>query len=402
MGAGTAGTMVANHLCNADADVSVIIVDPQTVHYYQPGYLFLPFGIYEAEEIQKPIADFIPEAAILLTDAVVRIEANDKTIHLESGKQLHYDVLVIASGTNIAPEETPGMLGELWRKDIFDFYTFSGACALREKLADWSGGRLVVHVAEMPIKCPVAPLEFTFLAEAYFRDKGIREEVEITFVTPMSGAFTKPRATKMLDHLLQKKGIRVVPDFCVESIDNERKVLIDFAGSEVSFDLLVTTPVNKGADFIANSGLGDDLNYVPTHKSTLQAKAFDNIFVIGDATDIPASKAGSVAHFESDVLVDNILNFLEGKPLTSNFDGHANCFVETGDGKAVLLDFNYTHEPVEGEFPLPGVGPLTLLKESRMNHWGKLAFKWIYWNLLLKGRHIPFTQSQMSEAGKHY
>jgi sulfide:quinone oxidoreductase len=230
----------------------------------------------------------------------------------------------------------------------------------------------------------------------------MRDKVDITFVTPMSGAFTKPRATQMLDHLLEEKSVNVVPDFCIELVDNERKLLVDYGGKEVPFDLLVTTPLNMGANFIGRSGLGDDLNYVPTNKATLQSKQHENIFVLGDATDIPASKAGSVAHFESEILTRNILQFLMGMPLESRFDGHANCFVETGGGKAILLDFNYTHEPVEGEFPLPGVGPLRLLQESRMNHWGKLAFKWIYWNLLLKGRHIPFVEADMQEAGKHF
>jgi sulfide:quinone oxidoreductase len=161
-------------------------------------------------------------------------------------------------------------------------------------------------------------------------------------------------------------------------------------------------PTNKGDELLERSNLGDDLNYVPTNKATLQSLNYNNVFVIGDASNVPASKAGSVAHFEAEILTENILRFIKNEPLKEDFDGHANCFIETGGGKALLIDFNYTHEPVEGTFPFPGVGPLRLLKESRMNHMGKLAFRWIYWNMLLKGTHIPFVSAQMQEAGKQY
>lgn len=260
----------------------------------------------------------------------------------------------------------------------------------------------MVHITEMPIKCPVAPLEFAFLADSYFKNKKIRDKVEITFVTPLGGAFTKPKATAALQHLLDEKHIHIESDFAIESIDNENKTIVDYGGRSLPFDLLVTVPTNKGDDLIARSGLGDDLNFVPTNKATLQSKKWQNIFVLGDATDIAASKAGSVAHFEAEILTDNILRHIAGEPLKEEFDGHANCFVETGNGKALLIDFNYTHEPVEGTFPFPGVGPLRLLKESRINHMGKLAFRWIYWNMLLKGTHIPFVSTTMQEAGKTF
>jgi sulfide:quinone oxidoreductase len=230
----------------------------------------------------------------------------------------------------------------------------------------------------------------------------MREKVKITFVTPLTGAFTKPKATEALDHLLQEKDIHIESDFAIESVDNERKMIIDYGGREIPFDLLVTVPTNKGDELMERSNMGDDLNYVPTNKATLQSLNYNNVFVIGDASNVPASKAGSVAHFEAEILTENILRFIKNEPLKEDFDGHANCFIETGGGKALLIDFNYTHEPVEGTFPFPGVGPLRLLKESRMNHMGKLAFRWIYWNMLLKGTHIPFVSAQMQEAGKQY
>ncbi len=394
--------MMANHLRPKlnRADWSLTIVNQEQTHYYQPGFLFLPFGLYTPKQLQKPVRKFIPQGVELIQQKIDRIDPEGNSVLLADGQQLNYDILIIATGTKIAPQETEGMLGSGWRKDVFDFYTFEGAQALRDKLRDWPGGKLVVHICEMPIKCPVAPLEFAFLADTFFHEKGMRDQVELTFVTPLSGAFTKPTATEKLGHLLAEKQIRIVSDFAIERVDNEAKKIVDYGGQEVEFDLLVTIPTNMGDEMIARSGIGDDLNFVPTHRATLQTSVKDNIFAIGDATNLPSSKAGSVAHFESEILTDNVLRYIAGQPLKEEFDGHANCFIETGNGKALLIDFNYTHEPVEGSFPLPGLGPLTLLKESRINHYGKLAFRWMYWNVLLRGRHIPLVSATMSEAGK--
>lgn len=402
LGAGTAGTMMANHLRKrlSPRNWHITIVDQNKVHYYQPGFLFYPFGIYTEQEIRKPVENFIPNGVELINEHITRIDGKGQCVTLDNNNELYYDVLIIATGTHTAPEETEGMLGDGWQKDVFDFYTFDGASALREKLAHWEGGKLVVHITEMPIKCPVAPLEFAFLADWFFTKKGLRNKVEITYVTPLSGAFTKPVASKKLAYLLDKKNIRIVSDFAIERVDNQAKKIIDYGGQEVEYDLLVTVPTNMGDPAIAGSGLGDDLNFVPTHPNTLQSQAYENIFVIGDATNIPASKAGSVAHFEAEILTENILNYINQEPLLASFDGHANCFVETGGGKALLIDFNYDQEPVPGTFPIPGIGPLQLLRETRLNHIGKLAFKWIYWNMLLKGRPIPFVNPKMSIAGK--
>jgi sulfide:quinone oxidoreductase len=404
LGAGTAGTMMANHLRHEldKKEWDITIIDEREKHYYQPGYLFLPFDMYEPEEIVKEIKDFIPTGVQLLSGKIEKVNAAANLVQMENGDQLPYEILIIATGAKIAPEEVEGMKGKEWQQSVFDFYTFEGALALRNKLREWEGGRLVVHITEMPIKCPVAPLEFAFLADSFFKHKDMRQKVDITYVTPLSGAFTKPKATAALDHLLQEKNITIESDFAIAEVDNDHKKIIDYGGREIPFDLLVTVPTNKGDELMERSGLGDELNYVPTNKATLQSQAYPNIFVLGDASNIPASKAGSVAHFEAEILTENIKHFIKGEPLKEEFDGHANCFIETGNGKALLIDFNYTHEPVEGGFPFAGIGPLRLLKESRMNHMGKLAFKWIYWNVLLKGTHIPFVSATMQESGKHF
>ena len=403
LGAGTAGTMMLNKLHKTlDRDNwEITIIDKDKTHYYQPGFLFIPFGIYKPEDVVRPKTDFFPKGAKVIWDEVTRVVPEDNEIELKNGSPVKYDILVVGTGTTPRPEETPGLDGALWYKDIFDFYTFEGACKLADKLKSWEGGTLVINMAESIYKCPVAPLEFAFLADEFFTKRGMRDKVEILYVTPMDSAFTKPKASKILGSLLSQKGIRVIPDFYLERVDEENKRIISYDGKEVEFDLLVEVPVNMGADFVDESEMGDadDLNFIPTNKHTLQAADHKNIFVIGDATNVPTSKAGSVAHFMADTLVENILHYIKGEELEPSFDGHANCFIETGFGKATLIDFNYDTEPLPGKFPFPVIGPMSLLKESRLNHAGKLAFKWAYWNMLLPGRNLPVSP-QMSMTGK--
>jgi sulfide:quinone oxidoreductase len=177
---------------------NITIVDRDNQHYYQPGFLFIPFGIYQPNDVVKPKQDFIPQGVNFIINEVDQIFPEKNEVALADGITLKYDILVIATGTVPVPEETPGLKGELWYKDIFDFYTFEGTTRLAEKLKGWKGGRLVINLAETIIKCPVAPLEFAFLADAFFVEKGMRDKVEILYVTPLSGAFTKPKATAML------------------------------------------------------------------------------------------------------------------------------------------------------------------------------------------------------------
>jgi sulfide:quinone oxidoreductase len=400
LGAGTAGTMAVNKLrpkLSRD-EWKITVVDQSVEHHYQPGYLFVPFGIYQPDELVKPTTRFIPSGVDLVTGEIDRVLPDENTVLLADGTRLGYDYLIIATGTTPRPEETPGMADDLGGS-VHEFFTLAGATRLAEVLKTWPGGRLVVHLTEMPIKCPVAPLEFTFLADAFFAEQGMRDRVDITYVTPLEGAFTKPVASKYLGSMFDDRGIHLEPDFMVESIDPEAKKLVSFDEREVEFDLLVTVPLNMGADFVGRSGLGDDLNYVPVDKQTLLSDAHDNIFAIGDASNIPASKAGSVAHFSMDLFPHNFLRHVQGLAMTEKFDGHANCFIETGHGKGLLIDFNYETEPLPGKYPLPGIGPFSLLAETEMNHWGKVMFRWMYWNVLLPGKELPLP-ALMSMAGK--
>ena len=407
LGAGTAGTIMANRIAKqyghqlTDGSMSLTIVDQDDRHVYQPGLLFVPFGVYQPEEIVRPRRPTLPEAAQYVLSPIERVDPDHNAVVLADGRTLPYELLIVATGTRIAPAETEGLTGPGWYQKMFDFYTPEGAAALAKALDRFEGGRLVLNVVDMPIKCPVAPIEFAFLADAYFVKRGIRDQVTITLVTPLDGAFTKPVCNRQLTHLLVEKGVELVTEFNTGRVDGPGGKLVSWDEREVSFDLLVSIPLHAGAAFVSRSpGLGDDLGFVKTHPNTLQAERAANIFAIGDATNVPASKAGSVAHFESEVLIENVKHFLAGEPLEPGFDGHANCFIETGHDKALLIDFNYQVEPLHGKFPVPWLGPMTLMEESRVNHLGKMAFKWVYWNVLLPGRDIPMVGPRMSMSGK--
>lgn len=401
LGAGTAGTMLANHLRRElDENWAITIVDQDNDHLYQPGLLFIPFGRSSATRVTKARTDFLPDGVTFVRSAIAKVRADDNEVDLANGQTLPYDWLLVATGAVPRPDLTPGMAdGALWRKKVFDFYTLAGATALHDALERFEGGKLLVHLTEMPIKCPVAPLEFVFLAEDWFRRRGIRHKVDITYVTPLDGAFTKPVASRELGNLLEERSIRVAGDFSVERIDNERSTLVSYDGRELPFDLLVTVPLNTGQQYVFDSGLGDESGYIPVDKHTLRSTRYQNMFVLGDASNIPTSKAGAVAHFAVETFLPNFMAAIAGKPLPNAFDGHANCFVESGRGQAMLLDFNYDTQPLTGTYPLPTVGPMSLLKPSRANHLGKLAFEQLYWRMLLPGHKLP-VPTLMSMAGK--
>jgi sulfide:quinone oxidoreductase len=401
LGAGTAGTMVANRL-NRRLDRNewkITLVDQNPTHYYQPGFLFIPFGTYAEKDVEKPKKTFVPRNIDLIMSSIDLIEPDQNRVKLSDGRTLSYDFMVIATGADIHPEETPGLMEHEWRRSIHDFYTLEGSLALHEKLASWQGGRLLVNVVENPIKCPVAPLEFLLLADDFFRKRGMRDRVELIYATPLPGAFTKPVASKMLGHILEEKAIQVEPEFAIMEVDPDAKKIVSYDEREVEYDLLVSVPLNMGSDVVARSGLGDELNYVPVDKHTFLSTKHANVFALGDAASVPTSKAGSVAHFAVDTFSENFVHYTQGDTLKPLFDGHANCFIESGNGKGMLIDFNYEVEPLPGAYPLPVIGPFQLLRQSTLNHWGKLGFRWMYWNLLLRGYPVPLP-AQMQMAGK--
>ena len=401
LGGGTGGTLTANRLRKAlPEDAAITVVDENDRHVYQPGLLFVPFGLTHPEDIIRPRSRQLHKGIGYHQSAIDRVDLETERVHLVDGTVLAYDVLVVATGSRLVPEETEGLLGPGWMDSVFTFYDLEGAAGLEARLAAFEGGRLVVNVVDMPIKCPVAPLEFCFLADWFLREKGVRDDTTITYVTPLDGAFTKPAASAALGGMLEERGIELVTEFNTGEVDGAGGRLVSYDEREVPFDLAVVVPVHSGAAYVGRSPeLGDELDFVLTDEHTLQSKVRPNVFAIGDATTLPASKAGSVTHFEGEVLVENIQRYLRGEELDGSYDGHANCFIETGFHKAMLIDFNYEQEPVSGHFP-SAVG-VPLLKESRLNHLGKLMFQWFYWHALLPGRDIPGVSADMPTAGKH-
>ncbi|MEU6849404.1 FAD/NAD(P)-binding oxidoreductase [Actinacidiphila alni] len=401
LGSGTAGTLTANRLRRVydEGECRIDVVDQNDDHTYQPGLLFVPFGLAEPHALCRSRQKQLRGGIGYRRAEVDRVDLDTRHVHFTDGTGLGYDVLVIATGAVLLPEETEGLTGPGWNEKVFTFYDLPGATALHRALENFSGGRVIVNVTDMPIKCPVAPLEFAFLADWYFQQRGIRDRVELTYVTPLDGAFTKPVASQALGGLLKEKGIDLVTEFTTGSVDGPGGRLISYDDREVPFDLAVVVPLHGGAPCIGRSpGLGDDLGFVPVDRHTLQSVARPEVFAIGDATGLPVSKAGSVAHFQGETLVDNIRRYLAGRPLDASYDGHTNCFIETGFGKALLIDFNYETEPLPGHYPA-AVG-LPLLKESRANHLGKRAFEWLYWHSLLPGRDLPGITPAMPEHGK--
>jgi sulfide:quinone oxidoreductase len=401
LGGGTGGTLTANRLRRlySEVEADITVIDQDDRHVYQPGLLFVPFGLASADDIVRPRGRQLHRGIAYVNSAIDRVDLETTQVTLEDGTTFGYDVLVVATGAVLVPEETEGLTGAGWMDKVFTFYSLKGASALATALAAVDGGQLVVNVVDMPIKCPVAPLEFCFLADWYFHERGIRDQVQLTYVTPLDGAFTKPVASTRLAGMLADKGIDLVTEFNTGDVDGVGGHLGAYDGRSVDFDLAVIVPLHGGAPYVGRSpGLGDELNFVPTDEHTLQSKAAPNVFVIGDAANVPASKAGSVTHFEGEVLVENIRRYLAGDPLDARFDGHTNCFIETGFHKALLIDFNYDTEPLPGHYP-SRIG-LPLLAESRLNHLGKLMFQWFYWHGLLPGRDVPGISSGMPDAGK--
>lgn len=400
LGAGCAGTMVANKLRKKldVAEWSITIIDKDDQHVYQPGLLFIPFGIYKADDVVRSRSEFIARDINFVIDEIVGVDTTTQVVETTAGSYA-YDKIVVCTGVSLAPEEIPGLM-EGWQKTAFDFYTLEGAVNLSRALREFKSGKLVLNIAEFPFKCPVAPLEFVYLADAYFTERGLRDDIEIRLVTPLPGAFTKPKASAFFSQLIESKNIKITASYDLAEVDCTNKKIVSAAGDEIEFDLLVSVPPNVGARMLVKSGIAmDEIGYVKTDNHTLKAANHENMFVLGDTTTLPTSKAGSVAHFSAEIMVENFMREINGEELKADFDGHANCFIETGFDKAALIDFNYDYEPLPGKFPLPGLGPFSLLGESKANHWGKMMFKWVYWNKLVSGEEMPL-EAQMSLAGK--
>ncbi len=406
LGAGTGGCVAANML-KGNLNLKewrITIIDRASTHIYQPGLLFIPFRLYgydSENDITKSIESPIPKNVRFIADDVKNIDWVNKKVEGAFGSY-RYDWLISTLGCHIAPEEIEGMQ-ELMGNGVHTFYDLEGAVRMQEALDEMKEGRLVIDIAEMPIKCPVAPLEFAFLADYYFQQKGIRDQIDITLVTPFAGAFTKPNANRVLSKIAEDKGINIVSNFVLARVDGETKTIYSYEGPSVEYDLLCAIPPNLGPELLDDSGLGDGSGFGHTDPRTLKSRKADFVYFLGDNCNVGTSKAGSVAHFQAETVIENVLREMDDKPALQSFDGHANCFIESGHQKALLIDFSYDMEPLEGSFPLAHVGPFSLMEESYMNHMGKIAFKWVYWNMLLPGHlpKVPLLPSHMNFVGKN-
>jgi sulfide:quinone oxidoreductase len=400
VGAGTGGTAIANKLRKtlSHDEWEITIIDRDDSHVYQPALLFVPFNLCTVTSLVRSRKRYISKGINFVIDNITRINHDKNRVETKGGS-FHYDWLILATGCRLAPEENAGLLDE-WGQKAFSFYTTDTAERLRQALSGFDNGKLVMCVADLPIKCPVAPVEFVFLADWYFKEKGIRDKVEIFLSTPFPRCMPNwPKGSVVLTEVAGMKNITLTTDFMLKEVNRNGKYIESYAGHRLAYDLLVIIPTNSGDKIIVESGLDDGSTFIPTHKHTLRALNHQNIYVIGDATNIPTSKAGSVAHYEADVVFHNLISEIKGKEPEPLYDGHSTCFIVSEKGKSYLVDFNYDTEPLFGKYPIPVIGPFSLLKETRLNWKGKLWFEWLYWNIILPGRNTGLPPT-LAMAGK--
>ena len=378
LGGGVGGTLTANLLVKKlrrqvkAGNVTITVVDETGRHTYQPGFMYIAMGGERAEHLQRPERGLLDPRVTLVVGEIEWIDEPTRTVHLVDGERLAYDQLVVATGSRIVPEEI-----EHFSTEARHFYTAEAALELRRGLDAFTGGRVVIGIAGMPYKCPPAPLEVAFLIDSELRDRGLRGVSHLDFCSPIGRAFTIESVSEMATPVLAEKGIELHTFFNVEAIDPERKVVLSLEGEELAYDLLILVPPHKGAAFLIDSGLAPAPGgWLPTDRHTLQVGGRSNVYALGDATDLPLSKAGSTAHFEAPVVAERITAAVEGREpnaKTGTYLGKVMCFFEIGDGKGTLLQFDYEHPP---QPPTP----------NRLWHLGKIVFNKTYWHTVPKGR----------------
>jgi sulfide:quinone oxidoreductase len=378
LGGGVGGTLTANLLVKKlrrqvkAGDVTITLIDQTGQHTYQPGFMYIAMGSERAERLQRPERGLLDQRVALVIGEIEKVDEPTQTVHLVGGERLAYDYLVLATGSRIVPEAI-----EHFDTEAQHFYTAEAALELRRALDAFSGGRIVVAIAGMPYKCPPAPLEVSFLIESELRQRGLRDKSELHFCSPIGRAFTIESVSEMATPILEQKGIELHTFFNVEAIDPERKVVQSLEGEELPYDLLILVPPHRGQQFLMDSGLAPvPGGWLPTDRATLQVGGRQNVFALGDATDLPLSKAGSTAHFEAPVVSERIAAAVEGREVDhkhGDYLGKVMCFFEIGDGKGTLLQFDYDHPPRPP-------------KPNQLWHLGKIVFNKTYWHTVPKGR----------------
>ncbi len=378
LGGGVGGTLTANLLARKlhrelkAGTVAITVVDTSGEHVYQPGFMYIAMGGERAAKLHRPERGLLDKRVDLVVGTIVRVDEELRLVELADGNALRYDQLVLATGSRIVPEEI-----EHFSMEAHHFYSAEDAGRLRAALDRFSGGRIVIGIAGMPYKCPPAPLEVAFLIETELRQRGLRAQTTIDFCSPIGRAFTIESVSDMATPILAEKGIGLHTFFNVESIDPTRKVVQSLEGEELPYDLLILVPPHKGQRFLIDSGLAPAPGgWLPTDRETLAVGGRTNVHALGDATDLPLSKAGSTAHFEAPVVAERIAAAVQGREPAGKhaaYHGKVMCFFEIGDGKGTLLQFDYTHPPKP---PTP----------NRLWHLGKIVFNKTYWHTVPKGR----------------
>ncbi len=368
LGGGTGGTVVANILArkiSREAEITLVNNSPQ--HIYQPGFLYLALGeILDESKIIREEEKLLDRKIRLVIDNAVKIDVQDRMVSLSSGKQLEYDYLVISTGSRIVPEEVQGY------EASYHFYSLEGAKRLHEALERFREGVIAVGIGGIPYKCPPAPAEFCCLLDYYFTKRGIRNKVEIHYLSPLPRTFPHEAVAEAITEMMEKKGINWHPMFNIESIDPEKKIVNSLEGETLKFDLLVMVPPHRGSEVIEASGLGVDGGWVPVDKHTLQYKDYSEVYAIGDATNLPVSKSGAAAHFEAKIVADRISSEIMGHEPRATYNGRVLCFCDAGFRKAIYMDFNYERPPKKPRF-------------SYLWYLGKQMVNKFYWSLILKG-----------------
>ena len=375
LGGGVGGTLTANLLASElGRDASVTVVDPTGMHVYQPGFLYVALGQANGRWLSRDERLLLRPEVELAIESAERVDPAAGVVHLGRGGALPYDYLVLATGARLVPDQVPGMV-----EAAHDFYSLDGAQRLREALRGFDGGRILIGVAGIPYKCPPAPVEFTLMLERYLEERGVRDRSEVTLLSPLNRAFTIESASKLVQPVMDRRGIKLATFFNVETVEPSAGVVTSLEGEKAEYDLLVLVPPHRGQEVVEASGLGDRSGWVPTDPATLQHKEHERIFAIGDATDLPISKSGSTAHFEAPVVASRIASLIRGTAPRESYGGRVMCFLETGGGKATVLRFDYQNPPVPP-------------KPSRRWHWAKWLFNRMYWNTVPQGRIPGFLE----------
>jgi sulfide:quinone oxidoreductase len=369
LGGGVGGTLAANLLAKElGRDAKVTVVDPTGMHHYQPGYLYVALGQANGRWLVRDERTLLRKDVDLVIEKAIRVHPEAGAVQLERGGNLDWDYLVLATGARLVPDQVPGLV-----EGSFEFYSLEGSQRLREALRRFKGGRILVGIAGIPYKCPPAPVEFVFMVEEYLRKRGIRERSEITLLSPLNRAFTIESASKVIQPIMEERGIGLTTFFNVEEVDPSAGVVSSLEGEKDEYDLLVLVPPHKGQQVVMDSQLGDRSGWLPTDKHTLQLEGHDRIFAMGDATSLPISKSGSTAHFEAPVIASRIASLVHGTAPKENYGGRVMCFLETGNRKATVLRFDYEHPPAP---PQP----------NNVWHMAKWMFNRLYWETVPQGR----------------